>query len=285
MQTAGERPEIRPMRPDEIGLALDWAAAEGWNPGLHDAVPFAAEDPEGFLIGHLDGAPVAVISGVRYGADFAFLGFYIVRPDLRGRGYGLAIWQALMARLQGRLVGLDGVVAQQDNYRRSGFVPAHRNIRHEGRATAAGPVHPAIVTPGAAERAALPAWDRRFFPAPRAAFLAAWISRPGTVLRSYVADGRLQGYGVIRPCRTGFKIGPLFAERPAVAEALFQALTGAVPAGAPVFLDTPAITPEALALARRHGMTPVFETARMYTGPAPRIAIDRTYGLTSFELG
>ena len=27
-------PEIRPMRPDEIGLALDWAAAEGWNPGL-----------------------------------------------------------------------------------------------------------------------------------------------------------------------------------------------------------------------------------------------------------
>ena len=28
---------IRTMRPDEIDIAADWAAAEGWNPGLADA--------------------------------------------------------------------------------------------------------------------------------------------------------------------------------------------------------------------------------------------------------
>ena len=28
---------IRTMRPDEIQLAVDWAAAEGWNPGIADA--------------------------------------------------------------------------------------------------------------------------------------------------------------------------------------------------------------------------------------------------------
>ena len=38
--------QIRSMKPEEIDLALDWAAAEGWNPGLHDAVPFRAADPE-----------------------------------------------------------------------------------------------------------------------------------------------------------------------------------------------------------------------------------------------
>ncbi|MBN4679015.1 GNAT family N-acetyltransferase, partial [Pandoraea nosoerga] len=76
---------IRNMRPDEIALAVDWAAAEGWNPGLADAPCFAAEDPQGFFIGELDGEPAAVISCVNYGAQFAFLGFYIVRPDLRGR--------------------------------------------------------------------------------------------------------------------------------------------------------------------------------------------------------
>ena len=83
---------IRTMTPDEIGLALDWAAAEGWNPGLYDAAPFLAADPEGFLIGFLEDVPVAMISAVRYGKTFGFLGFYLVRPDRRGQGYGWAIW-------------------------------------------------------------------------------------------------------------------------------------------------------------------------------------------------
>ena len=124
---------IRTMRRDEVDLAVEWAAAEGWNPGLHDAGCFLAADPQGFLVGELDGEPVAVISAVRYGRDFGFVGFYIVRPGARGRGYGLAIWGEAMRRLEGRNVGLDGVVEQQANYRKSGFELAHRNVRYEGR--------------------------------------------------------------------------------------------------------------------------------------------------------
>ena len=41
---------IRPMRPDEIALAVDWAAAEGWNPGFADDACFASVDPVGFFI-------------------------------------------------------------------------------------------------------------------------------------------------------------------------------------------------------------------------------------------
>ena len=81
---------IRNMRPDEIGLAADWAAAEGWNPGLADVACFATVDPQGLLIGELDGAPAATISCVNYDRGFAFLGFYIVRADLRGRGLACA---------------------------------------------------------------------------------------------------------------------------------------------------------------------------------------------------
>ena len=124
---------IRPATRAELVRLIDWAAAEGWNPGLDDAEAFRAADPEGFLIGLLEDEPVAGISVVRYGDDFGFLGLYIVRPEHRGKGYGWAIWQGGMVRLQGRNVGLDGVVAQQDNYRRSGFVLAHRNVRYAGR--------------------------------------------------------------------------------------------------------------------------------------------------------
>jgi GNAT superfamily N-acetyltransferase len=86
------------MRPDEISIAVNWAAAEGWNPGLADAACFGAADPEAFFIAELDGAPIATVSCVNYGASFAFLGFYIVRNDVRGRGYGRRIWNTAIAR-------------------------------------------------------------------------------------------------------------------------------------------------------------------------------------------
>src|SRR5262249_16840773 len=143
---------IRAMRPDEIAIAADWAAAEGWNPGVADAACFATVDPQGFFFGELDGAPAATISCVNYDARFSFLGFYIVRPDLRGRGYGLRIWNAAIAHAQPRVIGLDGVVAQQENYKKSGFQLAYANVRYGG--VAAAP--PAAATGGVVALAEIP---------------------------------------------------------------------------------------------------------------------------------
>ena len=113
-------------------MAVDWAAAEGWNPGLADAECFARVDPGGFLIGEVDGEPVAVVSAVNYDDHFAFLGFFIVRPELRGHSYGLQVSQAALAHAGSRTMGLDGVVEQQDNYAKSGFARAYNNIRYGG---------------------------------------------------------------------------------------------------------------------------------------------------------
>jgi hypothetical protein len=41
----------------------------------------------------------------------------------------------------------------------------------------------------------------------------------------------------------------------------------------------------AIALAERHGMTPYFETARMYTGIRPELPLARIFGITTLELG
>lgn len=277
---------IRSMAREDLALALDWAAAEGWNPGLADAACFHAADPDGFLIAEEGGEPVGCVSAVRYGAGFGFLGFYIVRPGFRGRGHGLALWRAAMDRLAGRVVGLDGVVAQQANYRRSGFTLLHRNIRYG----AAAPRPPeAGGLPEAVPAARLPfaeiaAFDRRFFPAAREAFLRAWLGAPGHVARAVPGPEGLCGYAVLRPCREGSKIGPLFAQDPAAARALFAALLRAAPPG-PVFLDLPEPNADAIAMATAAGMAPAFETARMYAGPAPALPLGAIYGITSFELG
>ena len=104
---------VRQMNRFECDVAVEWAAGEGWNPGWHDAEAFFATDPNGFFVGLLDGQPISSISAVAYGADFGFIGFYIVRPEYRGQGYGWQTWQAAMAYLGNRNVGLDGVLAQQ----------------------------------------------------------------------------------------------------------------------------------------------------------------------------
>ncbi|MXP61811.1 GNAT family N-acetyltransferase [Roseomonas sp. M0104] len=277
-------PTIRPARRAEMGLLADWAANEGWNPGLHDADTFFAADPEGFLLAEAGGEAAGCISAVRQGSGHGFIGFYIVRPDWRGKGVGLALWRAGMARLAGRVVGLDGVVAQQASYARSGFVLAWRNLRF----AAAAPVRL-----GGGEGEVLPAGNVPFqdvaaldagvFPAEREAFLRAWMAAPGHCALAVRGAGGLRGFGVARPCREGTKLGPLTATDPAAARALFNALVAGAPG--PVFLDLPESNPAAVALAREAGMASAFETARMYAGPAPTLRQERIFGVASFELG
>jgi GNAT superfamily N-acetyltransferase len=278
---------VRPMTRPELEMGLDWAAAEGWNPGLHDANSFHATDPDGFLLGLVDDKPVGMISAVRYGARFGFIGFYIVRPALRGHGYGMALWRAGMARLAGRTVGLDGVVTQQDNYRRSGFVLAWNNVRCQGVARRSNlPASPdEDLDPVCLPDGELLAYDAAFFPDDRRTFVRAWTTQAGSAALAVRRAGKVVGYGVIRPCRTGFKVGPLFADDADLADRLWSALVSRLSPGEPVYLDIPAANPVALELAREHDLEPAFETARMYTGAAPALPLRRLFGITTFELG
>lgn len=278
--------KIRALQRDEIRLAIDWAADEGWNPGLHDAESFHAADPEGFLVAEVEGVPVGCISAVAYGAGFGFIGLYIVAPAWRGRGIGIRLWNAGMSRLAGRVIGLDGVPAQQENYRRSGFALAWRNLRYGGVAQTSAQRLPDEVLPLAhVDLDTLCRKDLEAFPAPRAAFLSAWCAMPDSTGLAWRRDGRLGGWGVIRRCRAGYKIGPLVADDPVIASTLYSGLCDAVPAGEAVYLDVPQPNTEALALAQANGLSGVFETARMYAGPEPACRLETVYGVTTFELG
>lgn len=276
---------VRTLTPAEAATAVEWAAAEGWNPGLSDLACFLVQDPGLFLAVEQGGRLASVIAATRYGADFGFIGFYIARPEVRGQGLGMRVWQAAMDRLSGRLVGLDGVVAQQANYRKSGFSLAWNNIRFGGVPVGVTAAAADVVEAAAVPFAALAALDRSVFPAAREAFLHSWLTAPGHAALAVLRDGAVAGFGVIRPAREGHKIGPLVAEDRGVAERLLAALIARVPAGGAVFLDVAEPQRDAVALAEGLGLKPVFETARMYTGPAPAVRMDRLFGVTTFELG
>jgi GNAT superfamily N-acetyltransferase len=284
---------VRNMNRSEVDDLVEWAAREGWNPGLHDAELFWATDPDAFIAADLDGVLIGGGAITSYNGEFGFMGFFIVRPEFRGRGFGNALWHArrdrLLARLRpGASIGLDGVFAMQDYYARGGFVFSHRDIRFRADI----PEHPSTARVDDEDIVPLTAvpfeqvleYDRTCFPALRANFLKGWISQSDALALGCQRDGKLSGYGVVRRCREGCKIGPLFADDVRAAEALYTQLAGFV-AGGPLFLDAPENNPAAIGLAHRHRMVEVFGCARMYLGPPPALAHEHVFGVTSFELG
>jgi ribosomal protein S18 acetylase RimI-like enzyme len=286
---------IRAMTRTEVDELVDWAAREGWNPGLQDAEIFWLTDPDAFIAAEFEGELIGGGAITAYGEDFGFLGFFIVRPEDRGRGFGRQLWRALRERLTERLradacTGLDGVFAMQSYYAADGFVFSHRDIRFRAELTPAAARQPDhadaqfLIPLDQLPFEQILDYDRRCFPSPRARFLRAWIDQTDGHAIGYHQAGALRGFAVARRCREGYKIGPLFADDARVADALLQRLFCSVTSG-PVFLDVPENNPAAVDLARAHQMVEVFGCARMYQGPMPALDHQRIFGVTTFELG
>jgi len=284
----GSELTIRRMTRAELDILVDWAAQEGWNPGLNDAQIFWDTDPEGFVAAERDGELIGGGSIVSYGGRFGFMGFFIVRPDHRSLGLGRQLWyhrrNLLISRLQQpAVIGMDGVFTMQPFYAQGGFVFSHRDLRFEGVGAPTKP-RDSIVDAGQVAFDDLARYDTAHFPAPRERFLQAWVGQPNSRALAAIQDGVLRGYGVIRACRQGFKIGPLFAADGETAEALYLGLADFA-SGQPVYLDVPENNPQAMDLARRRGLREVFGCARMYHGPPPVLAHEEIFGVTTFELG
>ncbi|MBB5538463.1 GNAT family N-acetyltransferase [Rhizobium giardinii] len=278
-------PIIRKASRADLDILIDWAAREGWNPGLDDAAAFWAADPQGFWIAEEDGVVAAGLSLVRYGEAYAFLGLYQAHPDYRGRGIGYALWREAVSAVGDGTIGLDGVVAQQDNYRKSGFAYAHANFRYGGEVQCTEPPGTELVSVSPVHVPMLIDYDARFNPARRDDFLREWL-KPLSTRESFalIRNAEVLGYGTIRACREGHKIGPLFADTETGADLIFRKLVTSVGAGR-VYLDLPEPNAAARALCDRYNLKPVFETARMYRGPVPDLPLGQIYGITTLELG
>src|SRR3954452_20685878 len=132
-----------------------------------------------------------------------------------------------MARLKPRLVGLDPSGRRAEDVHAVGFSPclAEPSLRH-GRAKTGPRAHgrSSVVSAPSQPFSALAAYDAAIVAAPRERFLRAWLTLPGHIALATLRDGAPTGLGVVRPCRKGAKIGPLFADDAPTARALFAAL-------------------------------------------------------------
>lgn len=275
------------MTDPEIAMLGDWAAQEGWNPGLGDLDVARASDPEAFVAIRQGDTLIGGGSIIRHDDTFGFMGLFILRPDMRGRGLGGQFWRWRRDRLKARLdadaaIGMDGVYDMAPFYERGGFVVAHRHLRMQG--VAQGRADSDVLTDKERLIDDIVAFDAGRFPTPREKFLRNWLDRPGLHLAGLYRGDTFVGYGVARPCRAGFRIGPLFASDVVIADRLLGDLMARI-AGEQVQIDVPETNLAAMALAAKYGLEEVFGCVRMYYGKPPKILTETIYAVTSLEFG
>ncbi|MDD4127208.1 MAG: GNAT family N-acetyltransferase [Methanomicrobium sp.] len=280
---SGESLIIRNMRSSEADIAFRCAADEGWNPGLYDIGCHYAVDPKGWFVAEYNGSVAGIVMMSNYDEKFSFGGFLVVLPEFRNHGIADALINKAFLHTEGRICGIDGVFEMQETYsRKYGFLYAYRNIRWEGEIK--GELHHNFLKAENVPFEKLLEYDTRHFFTERRTFLEKWINQKDSICLVSCEGDEITGYGMIRRCVAGHKIGPLFAEKSLIAEKLFLSLCGYVNHG-PIYLDTPEPNADAVALAKKYNMREVFGTARMYTRKIPKLPLDNIFGVTSFEMG
>lgn len=287
--TASMDYQIRQATRKELDTAVKWAAAEGWNPGLHDASVFWKTDPKGFFVIEKDKLMIGSVSGVSYNDKFGFGGFFIIKKPYRNQGLGTKLADHFIKSLSSRLdkgapIGIDGVFNMQPTYAKWGFKFSHRNLRMESVAKRLDFNSQRVEKIVLSDFDSILHLDEECFGFDRSVFLKDWLKMPDGLALKYTAGKSPKGYGVVRKCHKGFKIGPLFADNYSTANELFKGLSNYA-AGKMLYLDTPEINSAAIKLAKEYQMKECFGCARMYLGPAPKLPYHKIFGVTTFELG
>ena len=268
---------------------IELAAAEGWNPGLHDDNTFFHANSQGLFCGHLNGQPIGFCSAMIYDHWFAFFGLYMVLPEFRRKGFGISMTQHRLNYVGNRTIGLDGVPENIIMYSKMGFRPFYRHLRYEMKSR---PDIPELDYPAPAEiieldqvkHHQLQAFDTLYFPACRSSFLDIWTRQQEAIALAAVYKGELAGYILVRPCQKGCKVGPLLANHQHIAGQLLLAALQK-PHRWPLIMDIPEPNIKALQLAATLDMTENAEFMRMYNRPARATDITGIYGQATMELG
>lgn len=266
----------------ELRLIVDWAAAEGWNPGLDDAEAFHSADPQGFFVAvDQADAPIAAISIVNHNEAFAFLGLYIVHLEHRGKGIGLELWTHALAHAGSRTVGLDGVEDQQSNYAVSGFRHAGGTTRYSGNVV--GVTHESIELTRPEHVSTLIGLEAEASGVEKPAYMRAWFGRTDHRVTLVTHEGgEIRGLCTVRRCRDGAKVGPLIADDADVARRLID--HAATLFEGPLIIDVPDTAKPLIDLSQAYGLTAGFQTARMYRG-RPIFGNSDIYAVATLELG
>ncbi len=214
-------------------------------------------------------------------------------------GYGVKLWKHALDYLQNvDCIGLEAAPNRLDDYQKWGFkkssitnrwklegiqdLPFSSFYKDENNAFKVVPgsqISPETVL----------IYDSQREPSPRPHFLKDWLNDSfGNVSALVDNNGMCHGFGRIRPCMLqdqtqGWRIGPLLADTPPLAELLIRKLVSNLEAE--ILLDCSNLNPYANYLLSSMGFKEISKTYRMYKGIQPSCPMNQVYGLACLELG
>ncbi len=290
---------IRLISNNDIDKVTDWAKLEGFTPGFDDISIYKNTDKQGIWVGCLNNEPIGSIACVKYNESYGFIGLFIVKKEFRNKGYGLRLWKHALNYLKEiDCIGLEAAPARLSDYQKWGFKQSsitnrwklygfsnilkqnfYKDVKHDFK-----------VVPGSEISSnAVLIYDSQREPSPRPHFLNDWLKNSfGTVNALIDDNGMCHGFGRIRPCilqnnKQGWRIGPLLADTPPLAELLIRELVQGLETE--ILLDCPGLNPYANYLLSNLGFNEVSKTFRMYKGVQPPFPMNQVYGLACLELG
>ncbi len=286
---------IREMSRNDLETAINWAKDEGWNPGKFDYNSYYATEKEGFLSLFLGNKMIASISIVRYQREdksmFAFIGLFIVKREFRKRGYGGMLWEFAMKRLQDiSSISLYAVPQQVKRYKKSSFFEDGRNNRFVMSESPS--IDASTLVTNSMDKSNLfrkmVGYDKQLWGASRNKFFNTALKQPETfAFVSIDANGSIDGYGLIRPCIQGYRIGPFYSNSPEIAKLLTNVLVSYVPEGSNIIFDIPSQNRFSEAFAEYFNLDSYepANTISMVKGEKYYKGDETCYGLLSLEIG
>ncbi len=248
---------------NELVVAAHWnQTAEDWRRML------ALCGPQAIGI-EVDGRVVASATLIEYGAEVAWLGMVLTRPEYRGRGFAKHLLQQLLApSRREQTIYLDATTEGEPLYAKFGFVAESVVRRWQGTPSGTSPT-----APSGSCRADL---DRRAFGADRESCLRQLCAASQVFS---VADGSFACY---RPGRLRSHLGPVVATTVESAE---QVVRRALSKAEAVCWDIPDNNAAAQQLAESLGFQPVRRLVRMRRGAPLDACVEMQFGLAGFEYG
>ena len=290
---------IRLISSNEIPDVTNWAMLEGFSPGYDDVSIYRNTDNQGLWVGCLDNKPIGCIACIKYNSSYGFIGLFIVKKEFRNNGYGVKLWKHALKYLKDvDCIGLEAAPNRLNDYKKWGFKKSSLTNRWKSNGFKDLPLsnfykdqyHSFKVVPGSQiSSEAVLIYDSQREPSPRPHFLNDWLCNSyGSVSALVDNNGMCHGFGRIRPCllqnnNQGWRIGPLLADTPPLAELLIRKLVGSL--DSQILLDCSSLNPYANYLLSSLGFNEISTTYRMYKGPQPPISMNQVYGLACLELG
>lgn len=294
LKLSGKTITVTLMQPTDFKEINQWCIDEGWNIGIHDSEIYYKIDPVHHYIAKTNES-VASLSLIKHSPDFFTLGPFIVHRSYRGQGMGEALWNVAMSRMiieyPDAQIALYAVSEQVERYKKADFVPVLTIQRWyiDSNKSNSPSMSDQCTTITNKLIPSVGQYYQNHYVTNRDLLFNELLLKPETHGLVFMDDNIIKGFGFIRRCVRGFRIGTLVADTPEIAKTLIAGLL-VFAQSAPVFIDVPSSNPHDInCMNAFHAVrAPQEDTIMMIRGTGYSRYLkqwEQHYGLFSLEIG